>query len=175
MRSYLELEATFSYIEPRIWRRFQLRTQARFSELRRAVSDAFCWERQHVWELSESYRDRYLARGGGGRGELARLFPADAEERSTLRLYDFADGWAVQVRLLRRVSLTDGFRRRLLAGDRAAPLEECGGVAGYQDCVAVAHGTYRAENRRDGDFVNWVGPWKPDAFDLELTRADFDR
>ena len=183
MRDYFELEAAFAYINPRIWRRFQLRTTASFTELRRAVSDAFAWRRQHAWELAESaYRDRMLTRGaedsgqsnGTRSGELAPiLLPSSGPPG--VQLYDFSDGWSVRVSIVRTVSLPEVFRRRLVAGERAAPIEDCGGVAGYQDCVTAASGKYRLENQRDRDFVAWVGEWDPAHFDLEGSREAFDR
>ena len=182
MREYFELEAAFAYITPRIWRRFFLRTTASFTELRRAVSDAFAWRRQHAWELAETaYRDRMLTRGAEdegskaiGGGELAPLFSSGTGTRE-IQLYDFSDGWSVRVTHLKTESLPDVFRRRLSGGARAAPLEECGSVAGYHDCVAAATGTYRVENQRDRDFVTWVGGWDPAGFDLEEARKSFDR
>ena len=66
--------------------------------------------------------------------------------------------------------------RKLLAGKRTFPLEDCGGVWGYQTCLAAIglaptedFDKDELEERRD-----WLDDWRPEEFDLEKAREMFD-
>jgi len=79
------------------------------------------------------------------------------------------------VKLRQVLSDKSPFKRRLLAGERACPPEDCGGAPGYQRMV---HYVETGDDIYDDDAVElgaWLGDWKPDAFDLEARRSTFDR
>jgi hypothetical protein len=89
--------------------------------------------------------------------------------------YDFGDGWLHDVKLVRVVERPERFRRRLLAGKRAFPPEDCGGLGGYQRCVEFLK-TGRDDLNDDPEgFAGWLGDWKPEGFNLEAAKARFDR
>lgn len=65
--------------------------------------------------------------------------------------------------------------RRLTGGERAFPPEDCGGLGGYERCLA-----FRATGKDplgDGDeeFGEWLGDWQPEQFDLAAMQKSFDR
>jgi hypothetical protein len=72
------------------------------------------------------------------------------------------------------LSLPQRFVRQLLAGERAFPPEDCEGIPGYENCVAVA----LDEPTDDIDDVEslreWLGDWHPDRFDLARVKQAFD-
>jgi hypothetical protein len=45
-----EFEVTIQEIEPRIARRFLLRTPSTFTHLHQAIQDSFGWQDDHLWE-----------------------------------------------------------------------------------------------------------------------------
>jgi hypothetical protein len=75
--------------------------------------------------------------------------------------------------VVRTVDLPETFKRRLLAGSRAFPPEDCGGLGGYEDCVKVVRGDPDVEDEET--LREWLGDWHPERFDLEATRRAFDR
>ena len=87
---------------------------------------------------------------------------------------DFGDSWYHSMQLQQVVAVDERFTRRLLDGARAFPPEDCGGLPGYADIVAVAAGgeaTYH-----DTEILReWRAGWNPEFFDLEAMRASFDR
>ena len=58
--------------------------------------------------------------------------------RTCRYVYDFGDDWVHAVKLRPRVDSAERFQRRLVAGSRAAPKEDCGGVDGYWRLVELA-------------------------------------
>lgn len=66
-------------------------------------------------------------------------------------------------------------RVQLVAGERACPPEDCGGVFGYERLVDfLATGT--DPDGEDAEVLaEWIGDWRPDDFDLKESQEDFNR
>ena len=187
MRSYLEFVVSLQSITPRIWRRFQITVNATFLDLHAAIQDSFGWEYSHLWEFHTPGRNREVLAGVPADSPMwaDEDQPSDAEEvkltgyfgaaERCVYWYDFGDDWRHTVRLRQRVSLQDRFYRRLLAGRRACPPEDCGGVSGYARLVSFLETGDDPWNDDVGEFAESVGDWKPDEFSLSDAKADFDR
>jgi hypothetical protein len=183
MPGVLEFEVSLRQIKPRIWRRFQLAEAATFADLHQAIQDAFGWEGYHLWEFrSPDRRGEAIAgpplEGGwsepapdAGRVPLRRYFTRSKQR--CLYTYDFGDDWEHEVVFRGHKQEEAPFSRRLLAGRRACPPEDCGGLPGYERCVAVAGG--EALDEDDRELAGWMGGWAPDAFSLKEASARFDR
>jgi hypothetical protein len=188
---YLQFEISLVDIEPRIWRRFLLRDTATFSDLHLAIQDAGPWADDHLYQfLSAKRRGDVIAcaeEGGLGDAPVAKdVRLASVVGRKNQRCwynYDFGDDWFVEVRYLGQVESEERFRRRLLDGARAFPLEDCGGVWGYYRCEALVEkapqpeaGTDEQdeEGHEDVELREWIGDWDPDCFDLAARKARFD-
>ena len=184
MLEYLEFDVSLLEIEPRIWRRFQLESEAHFGDLQMAIQASFEWDGDHMWEFYTTGRNgRTLA--GPGAFDLGYVddeipdawsVPLTQHFRRvsmTCRyVYDFGDYWDHAVKLRRRVASRERFRRRLVAGERAAPKEDSNGIDGYWRMVEFAE--TGVDPLGDAAALRWIGDWKPDHFDLEAARASFD-
>ncbi len=51
MPTYFDLEVSLLEIEPRIWRRFLLRSEATFMHFHSAIQQAFGWQNCHLYEF----------------------------------------------------------------------------------------------------------------------------
>jgi hypothetical protein len=194
MPTYLEFEVALLGITPRIWRRFLLPSTTTFLDLSQAIQDAGPWWEGHLWEFRE----------WGRKGKTITAPPAafddfddDLDEASpepqkvklrdvftraqkkVLYLYDFGDSWEHEVQLKRVVELPERFKGRLIAGERAFPPEDCGGVWGYYECL-LAVGAIKPAQLDDppsedalDERREWLGDWSPD-FDLEAAKKEFD-
>lgn len=185
---YYEFEVTLQEIEPRIWRRFLLRTTTSFAHLHDAIQDAFGWEDYHLWEFrlprpigrvlagcpSQDGDDGGRPPPDGRAVKLNTYFTGESRLEWCEYEYDFGDSWIHDVKLVGVHSLPEAFKRRLLDGARACPREDSGGVGGYDRCV---HFVSTGEDVWDEPEVIglWIGDWDPEAFDCELARARFDR
>ncbi len=190
MPTYFEFEVSLQGIKPRIWRRFQLRATATFADLHWAIQDSFGWENYHLWEFrAPGRRGRVLAGVPDDEGfwfdpeetpdaelvKLTQYFKAKGASARCQYTYDFGDNWIHSVKLRQRVSSTKRFSRRLLAGRRACPQEDSGGVTGYGRLVEFKETGSDpweddAENLRD-----WMGDWDPARFNLPAAKIVFDK
>ena len=186
MPIYDEFEVSLSDIEPRIWRRFQIARTASFADLHVAIQVAFGWDHAHLWEFRTVAR-RGLALAAPAMDDdwgfrepppdakstgLSRFF-GPGKHRRCVYVYDFGDFWAHDVLFLRRFATKERFHRRLLAGERAGPLEDCGGVGGYYRLLEFAQTGVDPRGEDPAELNEWYGHWDPEAFDLENARARF--
>lgn len=177
MPGYYELEVSLQWVEPRIWRRFQLADVASFLDLHQAVQLVCGWQDTHLFSFrGPDGEDVAGVAGDDGWGvpqpdaatvPVASFF---TQQRLCLYEYDFGDSWLHDVALERVVQLSERFGRRLLDGARAFPPEDCGGLPGYEDCLRVVAGGDDPDGLGD-----WLGDWDPERFDLDETRRGFDR
>ena len=188
MPKYFEFEVSLKDIRPRIWRRFLLREAATFRELHDGIQAAGPWQDSHLWEFCTVDRRKVIA--GVLYDDAPRPIPdakrikvgssLTAPGKKCLYRYDFGDDWEHEVVLRQVVELADAFRGRLLAGRRAFPPEDCGGVPGYYECLAAV-GAYSFPANSEGapsaadlaERREWLGKWTPD-FDLAAAKKEFD-
>jgi hypothetical protein len=205
MPRYFDLEVSLLGVKPKIWRRFRIIDEATFMNLHYAVQAACGWEDCHLYEFLDAAgkEGRLRPPFSAGQKRIVRSESAeqfddeddvpvadDIELRSYFSggvtrcfyVYDFGDYWEHLVELVRVQELPEEFVRRLLDGARAFPPEDCGGTIGYEECCEAVSMT-RREIRKLEDSVReelewkreWVGDWRPEAFDLEAARKTFDR
>ncbi|MCI0637014.1 MAG: plasmid pRiA4b ORF-3 family protein, partial [Actinobacteria bacterium] len=142
--------------------------------LHRVLQDAMGWEDCHLHSFTVrgvEYGVREPAGFGLGfdddRVEPEKRHTIDrlvrAKDRFTY-VYDFGDGWTHDI-LVEKVSPGELAAPRCVAGARACPPEDCGGVWGYADLVlALADKTHE----RHEALAEWVPEgWSAERFDLE--------
>lgn len=184
MPRYFDLSVTLEGAEPPVWRRFLLAADATFADLHAAIQAACGWLDSHLFEFTsldgqtlagppddEGWRDEPVPEAGVT--PVAGFF--DAHDRCRY-VYDFGDDWHHTVVREAVVERDDRFHRRLVDGARAFPPEDCGGIGGYERCLAVARGQAPEEAWVDVEQLRtWMGGWDPERFDAAATRALFDR
>ena len=191
MPHYLEFEVSLRYIKPRIWRRFQLPASASFAVLNNAIQDSFGWGDDHLWEFEETGRERKLIaapREAGGypldfgvpapnaaKVKISEFFLGKSKPPRCIYIYDMGDNWEHEVKLRREFSDPERFRRRLIAGERACPPEDCGGVGGYESMVEFLQTGESSWGEDPDEMREWFGDYDPEGFDLEGVKHKFER
>jgi hypothetical protein len=134
--------------------------------LHAVLQAAFEWEDAHLWSFevgSVTY----------GIGDLGT--PCADARRSTLRevaprkgisldyVYDFGDDWRhwIQVEEIAAANPGETYPR-CLAGRRAAPPEDCGGLWGYQELLQILADPGHPEHH---ERLEWLGLETPGEFD----------
>ena len=170
----------------RTGRRFQIADDATFGDLHRAIRDSFAWHSGHLWEFLNNRREtiakfehEFIDDGfdkPAPNAEEVKLLSYFPRARSCVYWYDYGDDWMHTVRLRGRVSSSERFHRRLLAGRRACPPEDCGGIYGYHRFVSIVEeGVDPWDEDEDvAELLEWVGNWDPSAFDLKDRKRTFD-
>ena len=181
MPNYLDVAVTLDGVTPPVWRRFLLRERATFLDRPHAIQAACGWENVHLFAFRDA--DGQVVAGmpddfgfGEPDPDAAKVGAGEYLKRhwQVRYEYDFGDSWEHVVELKQVVSDQERFSRRLLDGARSFPLEDCGGLPGYEDLVAVARGGEAAYHDTD-ELRQWCEGWDPEAFDLDAVRSSFDR
>ena len=187
MPTYLEFEVSLLEIEPRIWRRFQLDANATFGDLHLAIQDSFDWDKSHLWDFRTKGRNRRALAGlrvddmvGLDRDEIPDAWSVNLTQHfrrvamTCQYVYDYGDNWVHAVKLRQRVTSAERFQRRLIAGSRAAPQEDSGGIWGYWRLVELVETGNDPWGYDPDELPGWIDDWKPDEFDLDAARTAFD-
>jgi hypothetical protein len=83
------------------------------------------------------------------------------KDRFTYR-YDFGDDWNHEI-VVEKITPGEPAAPSVIAGARACPPEDCGGIWGYADLVAaLADRTHE----RHAELAEWAPGWTPERFDL---------
>jgi len=157
------LRVTLREVKPEVWRRVVVRSETPLPEFAHILEAAMGWEGYHLHmfdvggvlfgqpdEDSDYVIDEAVA-------TVKHVLPL---VKSTLRWdYDFGDGWEHDVVVEAIESPQDGKRYPMcLAGERACPPEDCGGVPGYEDLLRVL------ADPNDPEHEHMLS-WAPDGFD----------
>ena len=187
MPGYYEFEVSLRDVTPRIWRRFLLPVKATtFHDLHEAIQDACGWQNYHLFQFLEPDKADPIAgipgdddsatygfRMPDARTIQMRSFFSETE--SCLYEYDFGDGWLHEVTVLRQADLRESLKRRLVAGERSFPPEDCGGIGGYERILQTLATGEDPWGEDAEELKEWLGDWEPEGFNLEDARVAFDR
>ena len=88
--------------------------------------------------------------------------------------YDFGDGWLHNIIIEQILPLdTEMPPLMCLAGERACPPEDCGGIWGYEDLLERLGDP---EDPEYEDLLDWVGAdFDPDAFDVDAVNQQLEQ
>ena len=131
-----EIKVQLRDIEPPIWRILWVRPQTRLARLHKILQKAMGWTNSHL-HLFEIDGKPY------GEGDFDWDF--DVQDCTMVKLedvftggrtsflyeYDMGDSWRHDITLLGTVEGAPGEKIACVAGARACPPEDCGGVGGY--------------------------------------------
>ena len=82
-------------------------------------------------------------------------------------IYDFGDGWEHEIELEESLPAGGGGSHPiLLAGERACPPENVGGIPGYEEFLTVINNPHHAHHRR---MAAWLGAERFDPQLLDVT------
>ena len=180
MPDYYRFKVHLLNVTPAPWREFMLRETATFLDLHHGIQDACGWMNCHLFTFHADL-DRTIIAGSPdddpGQPDadprkvgIARIF--DREFTQCYYQYDFGDDWWHEVNFVGREFNSDRFYRSLLGGGRSFPPEDCGGISGYQDCVALLEGKPLDHEDPEG-LRAWLGDWHPERLDVIAAKQEF--
>lgn len=167
-----QLKITLTGSTPPIWRRVQVRGNTSLSRLHAILQVAMGWTDSHLhefvirdtrygmadmeWDPLERPKDERRVR-------LGQLLTQE-QDRFTYE-YDFGDGWTHEIVVEKLLPPEPGVPYpRCIAGKRACPPEDVGGMSGYKHFLAAIRNPRHEEH---DDLLAWAGgAFDPVAFDL---------
>ena len=172
----LEVLVSLTGTDPVVWRRLVVAQGITLGRLHSVLQGAMGWTDSHL----------HLFRVGGrlvGPADLELGEPNDDEDIVVLGSgapsgsvigyeYDFGDSWEHRVEVLRAVSGYPGPTPVVVAGERACPPEDVGGIGGHEELCQVLAGhadRLGIDPERAADLVAWAPHgYDPDHFSLEV-------
>jgi hypothetical protein len=171
-------------IEPSIWRRVQVPSKYSFWDLYVAIQDSMGWidYHLHAFRVRMPHKRKIVEIGiptddyfdepvlPGWQIPITDYFTEPG--KSAPYEYDFGDGWEHNI-LLEGILLKEKGARypKCVAGERACPPEDCGGLPGYYELVEILKNPKHPEFR---DHIGWLKghaknyyPYEPDQFNPE--------
>jgi Plasmid pRiA4b ORF-3-like protein len=96
--------------------------------------------------------------------KLSELVAGEGEQ--FIYEYDFGDNWQHTLEIEKVVAAEEGTRYPVcVAGARACPPEDVGGMPGYEDFLAAINDATHAEHE---EYLDWIGgEFDPEAFDRD--------
>jgi len=170
-----QIKVTLNGIRPPIWRRLLVPSSLSLMDLHDVLQIAVGW--------TDSHLHQFVARGilygqpdpevGMGQVNERRVRLDEvlrAEKDAMTYEYDFGDGWEHKI-ILEKVlrNAEDDVAPSCIAGARACPPEDCGGIWGYANLLKIISDSSHPEHR---EMLEWLGDqFEPERFDISETNS----
>ncbi|NNJ60033.1 MAG: plasmid pRiA4b ORF-3 family protein [Dactylosporangium sp.] len=165
------LKITLRGSKPPIWRRLEFPSVGSLRLLHESIQESFGWDDYHLWVFATPFGDyglpdRELGYQAAVSKKLMAVAPGVGEKlRYT---YDFGDDWVHEILVEDITAAAPGTAYpRCIAGRRACPPEDSGGMRGYGALLEVLANPEHPEHEERRE---WLGLAPGEVFDP----ADFD-
>ena len=176
VQSAYQLKISLMNSEPAIWRRLLVPGSVRLSVLHAIIQEVMGWTNSHLHEFKmgdTSYSDPEfgLQEDDPDVEDEFKVRLSEAAPREGdwfLYMYDFGDGWEHKILVERILPPVPKQAKTAvcLAGARACPPEDCGGIYGYMDFLEAIRDP---NHERHEELLDWIGgDFDPEAFDVNL-------
>ena len=165
-----QLKIVLKQSRPPIWRRVQVPSDITFATLHKVIQAVMGWHECHLHEFCR------------GKLHIGMLLPDDegyVDDEKAIKLhavimkrgekfqytYDFGDIWSHDVTLEKVGELDPKIRYPVcLAGERACPPENSGGLEGYYDKLDIVK---NPQHPAYDETKEWMGDFDPEFFDID--------
>ncbi len=178
--SVFQMKVTLQGIKPPIWRRFLVTSDTSFERLHEILQAVMGWSDYHLYEFQFAHErvavadEEFDLFSEGqvhvpGETPIVGLF---SREKKCAYMYDFGDGWEHVVQLEKVLEEEPASGCPVcVKGARMCPPEDCGGVWGYEELLAILKNPAHPEYEEKTEWLLEGAPdgevFDPEAFDLE--------
>lgn len=158
--------------KPPIWRRIQVQ-DCTLDELHGHIQNAMGWENCHLHQFDikgKYYGDPELLQdytcGDSTMTNLSQILPSTGKRFKFKYEYDFGDCWKHEILFERTLPANpEAIYPLCVAGARACPPEDCGGLSGYSYLIEAI---LDPEHEEHEIMLDWVGgQFDPEEFDTK--------
>jgi hypothetical protein len=166
------LKVVLRGVKPRIWRRLELR-DCNLAHLHHILQAAMGWTNSHLHTFDvagEQYGERHPEWEVADERRVKLSTIAGLGLKKFLYTYDMGDNWEHEITFQKSVAAEPGARYpRCIGGERACPPEDCGGIWGYEDLLAILRDP---EHEEYEERLEWLGgEFDAEAFDVAEVNA----
>ena len=172
------LKISLKFITPMIWRRVET-PDCTLWDLHAIIQLCMPWYDSHMWDFAVTREERYGPDDDVEMGyrDAARVKLSELVKRGVKKLtyvYDYGDSWEHVVTFEKPVPRDPKAKYpRCIAGARAGPPEDCGGVPGYEELLEILANPKHEEY---AERLEWLGGgYDPEAFDIDTVNADLQK
>jgi len=166
---------------PPVWRRVLVPADLTLARLNSVIQVSMGWDGSHL----HHFRAGKQIYGEPSLDEDFFVGPKTIDERKVridqvlaragsrlLYTYDFGDSWEHSVVLEKRLPADPKMvYPQCIAGERACPPEDCGGIPGYYDLLDAIQDPKHEQHE---ELLEWVGEeWDPDQFSIDRVNRVF--
>jgi len=171
-----QLKITLAGSRPPIWRRVQVSSAINLRRLHDVIQAAMGWTQSHLYrfevggvDFGEPDSADELAFRSAKATPLRKIAPAPGAV--FLYEYDFGDSWQHRIEVEKVLPPEQGRSYpRCLAGKRACPPEDVGGIWGYEEFLQAIRDPKHPEHAA---MLEWVGgAFDPEAFDRQAVNDE---
>ncbi len=167
-----QLKITLVGSKPPIWRRVLVKSDTLLSGLHLIIQTTMGWTNSHLHQFiigndsfQPDYEDESMDDDGYSQpytGKSLNDF-LKKENSKIVYEYDFGDSWNHEIVLEKILEEEKGtFYPTCITGKNACPVEDCGGIWGYEDLVKVLKNKKHPEHE---EMKEWVGLEEDEDFD----------
>lgn len=169
-----QLKVTLNHFKPAIWRRVQVSGDLTLDTLHVIIQTVMGWDGGHLHQFILGKRPNLIYLGSPFEGDDEMGDEAEVTIKEVLPVakskmiyeYDFGDGWEHEILAEKIVHAEPKvYYPRCLAGERACPPDDVGGVWGYADFLDAIKNPKHPEHEERLDWIG--GDFDPEEFDLE--------
>ena len=183
-----QFKITLEDVEPKIWRKIQVSEKYSFWDLHVAIQGAMGWTDSHLHEFDiinpkkneevhigipdeEDFMMDDLPIVVAGWEEFICDYFSEKKHSCCFYKYDFGDSWNHEVKLEKILPATPDCKYPIcIAGERACPPEDCGGIGGYENFLGIINDPQHEEHE---SMLEWVGgSFDPEKFNPQKVHFD---
>lgn len=172
-KTILSLKVTLRGLKPPVWRRLLVPGTMTLGALHQAIQAAMGWHdcHLHAFDIAgEQFGDRRTVDDVADENRVTLNSLARSGVTRFAYTYDFGDNWEHTITVEKSEPMVEGKAYPVcIAGKRTCPPEDCGGVWGYSDLLAILADPAHPEH---ANYADWVDEdFDPDDFDIEGANA----
>jgi pRiA4b ORF-3-like protein len=167
-----QFKVSLDHIEPPVWRRFVISSDATFGKLSDVIQIVMGWNNSHLHEFflgveQIGMKDEDSPAEVKNENRIRLSSKLKTEEFHFRYLYDFGDDWEHSI-VLERILASNDESPRCLAGKRNCPPEDSGGPHQYMEFLAVRKNPKHPRQKEMSELLAWFDPqFDPERFNLK--------
>jgi hypothetical protein len=164
---------------PKIWRKLRVPENYTLGDLHCVLQIAFGWDNDHMHSFTVNSTE-YGAIDFDGEvwaidEETVCLGQLNLRQKQKFRyLYDFGDSWLHEITVSKIIPIDPEYEGLMLPfcldGERAGPLEDCGGIWGYERLLEII----KDPNHEEYEDYEWASDLDPEYISMDEINEELE-